>query len=173
MDFAVHLGKMLGRDAAFCYENGMDRRRFLALTFAALIVTGAKGAEPFAASSLTLVTAKGSFRFTVEMAVDDPQRTLGLQFRESLAAHAGMLFDYGSTRPVAMWMKNTLVPLDMLFISADGRVVNIATGTVPKSLTSIPSSGPVRAVLEINAGTAARLGIVPGDWVKHPIFGSN
>lgn len=148
----------------------MDRRRFLALAFAALIVTGAKGAEPFATSSLSLVTDKGSFRFIVEMAVDGPQRSQGLQFRQTLAAHAGMLFDYGSPRQIAMWMKNTLVPLDMLFISADGFVVNIATDTVPGSLTSIPSSGPIRAVLEINAGTAARLGIVPGDRVIHPIF---
>ena len=84
-----------------------------------------------------------------------------------------MLFDYGRTQPVAMWMKNTLVPLDILFIAADGRVVNIAADAVPESLTSIPSAGPVRAVLEINAGTAARLGIKPGDRVIHPIFGLN
>jgi uncharacterized membrane protein (UPF0127 family) len=148
----------------------MDRRHFLPLAFAALIVTGAQGAEPFAKSSLSLVTAKGSFRFTVELAVDNAQRAQGLQFRQTLAAHAGMLFDYGRTRQVAMWMKNTIVPLDMLFISADGRVVNIAADTVPGSLTSIPSSGPVRAVLEINAGTSSRLGIVPGDRVIHPIF---
>ena len=149
-----------------------SRRRFLALALAALAVTPARAAvEPFATSSLSLVTAKGRYRFIVEVAVDGPQRSQGLQFRQTLAAHAGMLFDYGRTRQVAMWMKNTLVPLDILFISADGRVVNIAADTVPGSLTSIPSSGPVRAVLEINAGTAARLGIVPGDRVIHPIFG--
>jgi uncharacterized membrane protein (UPF0127 family) len=149
----------------------MDRRRFLTLALAlAVAVPGARGAEPFATSSLSLVTAKGRFRFTVEMAVDGPQRTQGLQNRQTLAAHVGMLFDYGRTQKVAMWMKNTLVPLDMLFISADGRVVNIAADTVPGSLTSIPSSGPVRAVLEINAGTSSRLGIVPGDRVIHPIF---
>ena len=151
----------------------MDRRRFLALTLAALTAAGARAAEPFATSSLSLVTAKGRFRFTVEMALDSGQRAQGLQFRETLAAHAGMLFDYGRTQPVAMWMKNTLVPLDMRFIAADGRVVNIAADTVPESLTSIPSAGPVRAVLEINAGTAARLGIKPGDRVIHPIFGLN
>ncbi len=150
----------------------MDRRRFLAFAaLAALTASRARGAEPFATSSLSLVTAKGRFRFTVEMALDDAQRALGLQFRQSLAAHAGMLFDYGRPQPVSMWMKNTLVPLDMLFIGADGRVVNIAAGTIPESLIPIPSTGPVRAVLEVNAGTAARLGIEPGDRVIHPIFG--
>ena len=151
----------------------MDRRRFLAFALAVLTAAGARAAEPFATSSLSLVTAKGRFRFTVEMAQDDAQRAQGLQNRQTLAAHAGMLFDYKRRRPVAMWMKNTLVPLDMLFIGADGRVVNIAADTVPGSLTSIPSAGPVRAVLEVNAGTAARLGIKPGDRVIHPIFGPN
>lgn len=149
-----------------------SRRHFLGLALAAL-AAGARAAEPFATSSLSLVTAKGRFRFTVEMALDAAQRAQGLQFRETLAAHAGMLFDYERSQPVTMWMKNTLVPLDMLFISADGRVVNIAADTVPKSLAPISSAGPVRAVLEVNAGTAARLGIEPGDRVIHPIFGSD
>ena len=153
----------------------MDRRCFLGIALALLAALGAgsRAAEPFATSSLSLVTAKGRFRFTVEMALDAAQRALGLQFRESLAAHAGMLFDYGRPQPVSMWMKNTFVPLDMLFIGADGRVVNIAADTVPQSLAPIPSSGPVRAVLEVNAGTAARLEIEPGDRAIHPIFGTN
>lgn len=150
-----------------------SRRRFLGLALATFAAAGARAAEPFATSSLSLVTAKGRFRFTVEMALDAAQRAQGLQFRETLAAHAGMLFDYERPQPVTMWMKNTLVPLDMLFISADGRVVNIAADTVPKSLAPISSAGPVRAVLEVNAGTAARLGIEPGDRVIHPIFGSD
>lgn len=150
-----------------------SRRRFLGLALATFAAAGARAAEPFATSSLSLVTAKGRFRFTVEMALDAAQRAQGLQFRETLAAHAGMLFDYERPQPVTMWMKNTLVPLDMLFIAADGRVVNIAADTVPKSLAPISSAGPVRAVLEVNAGTAARLGIEPGDRVIHPIFGSD
>ena len=151
----------------------MDRRRFLALAIAALTVAPARAAEHFATSSLSLVTAKGRFRFTVELAQDAGQRAQGLQFRETLAAHAGMLFDYVRPQQVTMWMKNTLIPLDMLFIAADGRVVNISTDAVPQSLTPIPSAGPVRAVLEINAGTSARLGIEPGDRVIHPIFETN
>ena len=150
-----------------------SRRHFLGLALAALAAAGARAAEPFATSSLSLVTAKGRFRFTVEMALDAAQRAQGLQFRETLATHAGMLFDYERPQPVTMWMKNTLVPLDMLFISADGRVVNIAADTVPKSLAPISSAGPVRAVLEVNAGTAARLGIEPGDRGIHPIFGAD
>jgi len=96
----------------------------------------------------------------------------GLQGRRRLAADAGMLFDFGRPVPVMMWMKDTHVSLDMLFIDAEGRVVNIARGTVPFSLTPIRSAGPVRAVLEVNAGTAARLGIKPGDRVLHPLFGA-
>jgi uncharacterized membrane protein (UPF0127 family) len=81
-----------------------------------------------------------------------------------------MLFDYQESRPVAMWMKNTHIPLDMLFIDAAGRVARVARDTEPFSLTPIPSGQPVRAVLELNAGTARRLGIRPGDRVRHPIF---
>jgi len=83
-----------------------------------------------------------------------------------------MLFDFKRVQPVAMWMKNTLIPLDMLFIDGAGRVVNVAENTVPLSLATIPSAAPVRAVLEINAGSARRLGIRPGDQVLHAIFGN-
>ena len=93
-------------------------------------------------------------------------------FRENLAADAGMLFDFGSSEKVAMWMKNTLIPLDMLFIKPGGIIANIASGTTPLSLAPVPSNGPVRGVLELKAGTAARLGIRPGDRVLHPIFGN-
>jgi uncharacterized membrane protein (UPF0127 family) len=90
--------------------------------------------------------------------------------RPSMAADVGMLFDFKADAPVAMWMRNTLIPLDMLFITRDGRIANIAERTVPYSETSIPSKGPVRAVLEVNGGTAARLKIRPGDRVDHPMF---
>jgi hypothetical protein len=81
-----------------------------------------------------------------------------------------MLFDFKTDRPVAMWMRNTRIPLDMLFIARDGRVANIAERAVPFSEQTIPSAGPVRAVLELAGGTASRLGIKPGDRVVHPMF---
>ena len=93
-------------------------------------------------------------------------------FRRELAPDAGMLFDFKEVEPVAMWMKDTYLPLDMLFIARDGRIVHIAERTVPFSLATISSGEPVLAVLELNSGTASRLKIKPGDRVIHPIFGN-
>ena len=121
-------------------------------------------------SELTIEGAAGRHRFQVELATTPEQRMQGLMFREALAPDAGMLFVYAGERPVGMWMKNTLIPLDMLFIDGAGRIVNIAERTVPGSLETIPSAGPVKGVLELNGGTAARLGIMPGDRVVHPMF---
>ncbi len=133
---------------------------------------GASAPVRFETSDLVVVTAGGRFDFTVELALSAAQRAQGLQGRRRLAAGAGMLFDFQGTGPVAMWMKDTYVPLDMLFIESGGRIVTIAEHTVPLSLTPIRSAGPVRAVLELNAGTAARLGIRPGDRVLHSVFGA-
>jgi len=119
---------------------------------------------------LAISTSKARLSFTVELADSPQSRASGLMHRRQLAADSGMLFDFLKTAPVSMWMKNTLIPLDMLFISDDGVIVNIAERTVPGSLTQIDSSGPVRAVLELNGGTSARLGISPGDKIIHPIF---
>ncbi len=120
---------------------------------------------------LTVVTADGrELPFRVELAADDATRSRGLMFRRALAPDAGMLFDYGREQPVAMWMKNTLIPLDMLFIAGDGRIVHIAERTVPHSLTPISPGRDVRAVLELAGGTADRLGIAPGDRVRHAAF---
>ncbi len=132
----------------------------------------AAAAEPlrFETSPLTIVTATGRHDFKVELALTPQQRARGLMFRKNLAADAGMLFDFGIPGKVAMWMKNTLIPLDMLFIKPGGIIANIAFGTTPLSLVPAPSNGPVRGVLELKAGTAARLGIRPGDRVMHPIF---
>ncbi len=138
----------------------------------AALAAGSSAPVRFEASRVTVVTAGGRFDFTVELAVDAAQRMQGLQGRRRLAADAGMLFDFQDTGPVMMWMKDTYVPLDMLFIDSDGRIVNIAERTVPLSLTVIRSAGPARAVLELNAGTAARLGIKPGDRVLHSVFGA-
>ncbi|MCW5729748.1 MAG: DUF192 domain-containing protein [Alphaproteobacteria bacterium] len=125
-------------------------------------------------SPLVIVTAAGQqHRFRVELAADDQTRARGLMFRKELPADQGMLFDYGGTeREVAMWMQNTLIPLDMLFIRADATILSIAERTVPLSTDSIYAGGPVRAVLELNGGTVARLGIRPGDRVLHKVFGN-
>jgi uncharacterized membrane protein (UPF0127 family) len=93
-------------------------------------------------------------------------------FRKSLPPDAGMLFDYRTPSTASMWMKNTLIPLDMLFVDEQGRVVNIHERAVPGSLDPIAAMAPARAVIELNGGTAARLGIKPGDRVIFPIFGN-
>ncbi len=126
----------------------------------------------FRKSKLTIVTERGRFDFNIELAETSVQQSRGLMYRQELAHDAGMLFDYQRSRRVSMWMQNTFIPLDMLFIDSDGRVVNIAERAVPRSTSIIPSRGRVRAVLEVNGGTADKLGIKPGDQVLHPIFGN-
>jgi hypothetical protein len=151
-------------------------RAFFLAHLAALspvLAGGGLATEPprFATSEVAVVSEKGRFLFTVEMAVNQKQRAQGFQNRRSLAPSAGMLFDFGRPQPVAMWMKNTYVSLDMLFIDNDGRIINIGHRTEPLSLRAIQSRAPARAVLEVTAGTAARLGLIPGDRVIHGIFG--
>jgi uncharacterized membrane protein (UPF0127 family) len=126
--------------------------------------------QQFPKSELTIISATGPHRFKVELAETPAQMTQGLMFRTSLAPDAGMLFDYRRPTPATMWMRNTLIPLDMLFVDAQGRIVNIHERAVPQSLDVIAAAEPVRAVIELNGGTAARLGIEPGDRVVHPIF---
>lgn len=125
----------------------------------------------FPRSSLVIVTAKGRHKFNIEMALTDRQQSQGLMFRRSMPADAGMMFDYVRPQIITMWMKNTFIPLDMIFVGIDGRVINVAERTVPQSTAIVPSSGPARAVIEVNGGTAARLGIKPGDKIEHEIFG--
>lgn len=119
---------------------------------------------------LVIDTACGPAAFQVELAATPEMLMQGLQHRRRLPADAGMLFDFGPERIVSMWMKNTYIPLDMLFIGADGIVADIAERTTPLSLETIVSRVPVRAVLEVNAGTVAAFGIREGDRVHHPIF---
>lgn len=122
---------------------------------------------------LVIVTRDGARqRFRVEVARTPEQQTVGLMFRTSVPADGGMLFDWGRPRESSMWMRNTVSSLDMVFITAEGRVRRIAERTVPYSLAPINSGGPVRATLELAAGTAERLGIRVGDRVEHPIFGT-
>lgn len=120
---------------------------------------------------LEIITKSGVQVFSVEYAKTDDERAKGLMFRKELAEGAGMLFDFSPEQPVAMWMKNTYVSLDMIFIAGDGRIIRIAENTVPESLATIASGGPAKGVLEVVAGTAKKLGIRPGDRVAHPLFG--
>ncbi|MBC7952830.1 MAG: DUF192 domain-containing protein [Rhodospirillaceae bacterium] len=130
-----------------------------------------QGISSFPRSKVEIVTPSGARHgFTVEVATTYEQLSQGLMYRRTMAADAGMLFDFGEDKPVSMWMKNTLIPLDMVFVARDGRVLGVAQRTVPGSLEVISSPGPVRGVLEINGGTADRLGIRAGDRLIHPLF---
>lgn len=124
----------------------------------------------FTKSELTIATAGGERHFAIEEAKTPRQMMQGLMYRRALPADAGMLFEYDHPQPVAFWMKNTLIPLDMLFIAADGVVIDIHERAVPLSLDPIGTDTPVLAVLELNGGTVSRLGIKRGDRVAHPIF---
>jgi uncharacterized protein len=126
----------------------------------------------FAVAPLVIETERGPVQFTVEMAITKEQWERGLMFRKSIAPDAGMLFDLGDEKRVSLWMKNTLVPLDMIFIRANSTIVQIAANAKPLSTDLIASSKPVRAVLEIAGGRAAELGIKPGDHAVHAIFGN-
>ena len=128
--------------------------------------------QSFPTAELTIVSATGQHRFKVEVAETPAQMEQGLMFRTSLPPDAGMLFIYKDPTIATMWMRNTLIPLDMLFVDARGRILNIHERAVPQSLDVIAAAAPVRAVIELNGGTAARLGIKPGDQVIYPIFGN-
>jgi uncharacterized protein len=135
---------------------------------ALLLVSSGAEAQQF--EPLTIVTASGRHAFSVEVARDDETRAQGLMYRRSLDPDRGMLFDFKRVEPVAMWMQNTYVSLDMLFIRPDGTIARIAANTEPLSTRTIASGEPVLAVLELNAGTASRLGIKVGDRVEHMLF---
>ena len=145
------------------------RRHILAFALV-LVAFPAWALESFTTSELTIVTAAGPQKFKVELALSNPQMEQGLMFRHSLAADAGMLFDFKSPIPVTMWMKNTLIPLDMVFLDASLRVVDVHERAVPLSLDPIAAKVPARYVIELNGGTAARLGIKSGDRVTGPYF---
>lgn len=116
-------------------------------------------------------TASGdSHAFTVELAVTPQEMSKGLMNRDEMPENAGMLFLFPAKQPVAFWMKNTLIPLDMIFIDDDGTIKNIHVNAQPHSLDKIWSDGPVKSVLEINGGLSEKLGIAAGDTVVHPFF---
>lgn len=151
-------------------------RRFLSLIFVAMTLAApAMAQEPEAEavdeSVAVIHSGEESHSFTVEIADDDAERSRGLMFREELAPDAGMLFDFLDERPVAFWMQNTLIPLDMIFIKADGTIARVHAEAVPMDRTSVPSGEPVRFVLEIPGGRAAELGIEAGDTLEHSRVG--
>jgi uncharacterized protein len=121
-------------------------------------------------SEIQVVTDSGTHRFTVWIAADDASRARGLMQVRQLPPDHGMLFLFETSDIVSFWMKDTYLSLDMVFIGADGVVANVARDTKPQSLDAIPSAAPVQGVLELIAGTAARIGLTPGDRVIHPAF---
>jgi uncharacterized membrane protein (UPF0127 family) len=138
----------------------------------ALVVLLAIAAPVWTAGQQTLEIASktGVHTFAVEIAENDADRAKGLMYRKELPEGRGMLFDFHREQEVSFWMQNTYIPLDMVFIRADGRILRIAENTEPLSTRLIPSGGPVRAVLEVVGGTTRKLGIAPGDRVASPIF---
>lgn len=120
---------------------------------------------------LAIVTSTGTYEFRVEVADKPSERAKGLMYRKSMPEDQGMLFDFHVEGPVMMWMKNTYLPLDMIFVSRQGVVTKVAANTVPMSEEVISSAGPACAVIELNAGTAEKIGLKAGDQIRHPAFG--
>ncbi len=120
--------------------------------------------------TVVLETGSGKHSYSVEIADTAPKRTMGLMYRRTMPPDKGMLFIYEKPQPIFMWMKNTYIPLDMVFIAADGKVKHIAQHTEPFSEAPIGSGGEVLGVLELNAGTADKIGLKAGDRVVHPAF---
>ena len=119
---------------------------------------------------LEIATKSGVRVFSVEMATTEEEKQTGLMYRKELADGKGMLFDFSPEQQISMWMKNTYISLDMIFIRADGRILRIAENTEPLSTKIISSGGIAKGVLEVAAGTAQKYGIQPGDRVAHPLF---
>lgn len=127
-------------------------------------------AQTLPTSPLVIAGGGASHRFTVELADDDKERGIGLMHRGQMAADHGMLFDFQTPRRVAFWMRNTFIPLDMLFLKSDGEVVSIIENVQPHSEDTVGPDRPVRAVLELNAGVVKKLGLKVGDKVQHAAF---
>ena len=137
---------------------------------AVLFALMSAGAQAASIQPLEIVTRTGVQVFSVEMATTEQEKETGLMYRKELADGKGMLFDFSPEQQVSMWMKNTYISLDMIFIRADGRILRIAENTEPESIRIISSGGLAKGVLEVIAGTAKKYGIQPGDRVAHPLF---
>jgi len=144
-------------------------QRILIAGFVALAVPILLGSAIAAGTgTVVLKTKTGEHRYTVEIATTNGERAKGLMFRRSLPEDSGMLFIYDPPQPVGMWMRNTYIPLDMVFITGEGTVRRVEANTEPFSTDLINSGGDVAAVLELNAGQAAKIGVRPGDQVIFP-----
>jgi uncharacterized membrane protein (UPF0127 family) len=144
-----------------------------ALTFAAIYGAALTPVQAAGRATIEIVSGTGVHAFNVELATNEAERSRGLMFVKKLPEGQGMLFDFKRDQPVSFWMHNTYIPLDMLFIAGDGRIMHIAENAKPLSDDLIPSQYPVRAVLEVIGGTAEKLGIKPGDHVTGSIFGAH
>lgn len=142
----------------------------LALALLALCVLAPSGSRADEFDSLAVATASGVHTFQVEIAASEAAREKGLMYRRFMPADRGMLFEFDREAPVSFWMKNTYIPLDMIFIARDGSVTRIAANAEPLSEAIVPSGQPCVAVLELNGGAAARIGLKVGDKVRHPFF---
>lgn len=158
-------------DAARPFLFGRIGRVFVAMLWLITILCfTAPGANAAPLEKITIITSAGQKSFDVEVMRTESEREKGLMFRNYLPNDRGMLFDFGAEKPVMMWMKNTPLPLDMIFIRTNGTIARIEANTEPYSLTVLSSGEPVIGVLEINAGIAEKLGIRAGDKVIHPLF---
>ena len=148
-----------------------------AITFALTIALsvfspsfGIAQSQKLESENLSITTSRGEFEFSVEIADQPQERTIGLMNRDHMDNRAGMLFVFDTERVIQMWMKNTLIPLDMIFTSDDGTVMSVAERTTPHSLAIVSSGVPVTHVLELNGGMAAFIGIAVGDKLMHRVF---
>lgn len=148
-------------------QTGLSRGLMAVVLFAASAAAGGAACAP---DVVELKGPRGTARFAVELADTDAERARGLMFREKLASSAGMLFVYDRPGRAAFWMKNTLIPLDMIFADPTGTVLRVHENAVPHDETPIDGGEGVLAVLEINGGLARRLGIGPGTVMRHPAF---
>jgi uncharacterized protein len=164
------LSTMFGHAASWRFPN--VRIGMLVALAGALLIVAAGGVRAASIQPLEIVTKTGVHVFSVEMATSEQEKTTGLMYRKELAEGKGMLFDFAPEQEVSMWMKNTYISLDMIFIRADGTILRVAENTEPLSTRIIPSRGLAKGVLEVIAGTAQKYGIAPGDRIAHPLFNS-
>ena len=164
---------LAGLFMSFVRMFGEELRRVGTRLTLVLLVVVAAGFTPTRAAEfqpLEIATRTSVEVFSVEMATTEEEKTTGLMYRKQLPDGQGMLFDFSPARQVSMWMKNTYISLDMIFIGPNGRIVRIAENTEPLSTRIISSQGLAKGVLEVIAGTAKKYGIAPGDRVAHPLF---
>jgi uncharacterized protein len=163
MNFAVVVARLR--------KEGRPMMWLAAVSAVLVMLSVVPAARAASVQPLEIATKSGVHVFSVEMATTEEEKQTGLMYRKELPDGKGMLFDFSPEQQISMWMKNTYIPLDMIFIRADGRILRIAENTEPLSTKIISSGGLARGVLEVIAGTAQKYGIQPGDRVAHPLFG--